>query len=131
MDLPIPVELKPQPLHVPHWDELAEDVRARWDSLLKLIDLPPLVFETMAINLQGDAGEPKFLARRIGTDPLLAAKVLAVANSAAAGQIKEVTSVERAIIQLGLNMLHYIVLAYYLETIVKARIGFSRDHMEY
>jgi HD-like signal output (HDOD) protein len=53
----------------------------------------------------------KELAATIGTDPMLAARVLKYANSPLLGQVREVCSIDRAVVLLGRNGIRNITIA--------------------
>lgn len=92
------------------------------DDLLRDIQLPPppqIVHALMRV-----AGDPdssaKDVAAVIAVEPMLSARLLKVANSSYFGQVREVTTVERATIVLGLNYVRAIGLA------VQLSLPFSR-----
>ena len=113
------------------WEELPEEVRERWHGLITKISLPPLVFDAGFSREEFDAMEPAELAAKVSTDPLLAGKVLAVANSAAMGLSTPITSLERAVVYLGFNLVQSIMVAYYLEHLFIKWPGFPRAHFDY
>ena len=108
------------------WEELPEDVRARWLPPITELILPPVSYDAHHEDMP-----PRELVDKIKHDLVLCAKILAVANSAAQGQVKPVTSVDRAAIQLGTNMLQIIISAYYLEAIFGRYPDYSMDHFQF
>jgi HD-like signal output (HDOD) protein len=108
------------------WEELPEDVRARWMPQIKELILPPVSYDARHEDIP-----PRELVDKIKHDLVLCAKILAVANSAAQGQVKPVTSIDRAAIQLGTNMLQIIISAYHLEAIFGRYPGYSMDHFKF
>jgi HD-like signal output (HDOD) protein len=84
-----------------------QPIREAKQQIIMLKQLPPL--SATATRLLGlltnDNISLEELARVIGQDPTVAARILGVANSAYFGQIKPIHTVEEAIIRvLGLNM---------------------------
>ena len=101
-------------LYVQPWEDLLADEHAFWNKLINDSNLPPLIFSNAdATGLP----EPAELARLINADPLLAGRVLAVANSAAMGRAKEVSDLELAVVYLGANVVQTIVAAYRVEQV--------------
>jgi len=113
-------------IRVYSWEDLPERVRARWMPRISQMILPPVSY----YSLHEDAS-PKELVARAKNDPVLCAKILAVANSAAQGQINPVTSIERAAVQLGANLLQIIISAYHLEAIFGRYSGYSKEHFKF
>ena len=112
------------------WDDQPESVRTFWHKQLSEINLPPLVFEALEINPNDPKFDLKPLAERVSMDPLLAAKVLAVANSAMMGQTKQITTIERAIVRLGLVLVQAIIVTYHMEGVLLKHPSFKREHFE-
>ncbi len=108
------------------WEELPQDVRARWLPQIKELILPPVSYDARHEDIP-----PRELVDKIKHDLVLCAKILAVANSAAQGQVKPVTSIDRAAIQLGTNMLQIIISAYHLEAIFGRYPGYSMNHFKF
>ena len=114
------------PIGIYSWEDLPERVRARWVPRISQMILPPVSY----YSLQEDAS-PKELVAKAKNDPVLCAKILAVANSAAQGQANRVTSIERAAVQLGTNLLQIIISAYHLEAIFGHYSGYSKEHFKF
>jgi HD-like signal output (HDOD) protein len=120
----------PKPLVAP-WRDLPQELRERWLQTLSEVPIPPSLMDQQVVGQIGRTSEPKELAVKLSRDPLLAGKLLAVANSASLGLASPVTSLERAIIQLGTNLVQSLVLAYQLELTLKRWPGYPREYMEY
>jgi HD-like signal output (HDOD) protein len=108
------------------WDELPAAVQKQWLGRITKLTLPPVSYDAREEELS-----PKELVGRVKQDPMLCAKILAVANSAAQGQVQPVTSIERAAVRLGTNMLRIIIAAYHLEAIFGHYPNYSREHFAF
>ena len=113
------------------WDDLPSGVRERWLEQVRDVAIPPILGPTNLSQLLAENVDPRELTRRISRDPLLASRILAVANSAAMGLIKRVTSLERAVVHLGTNLVQTIVVCYQLEMILKQWPNYPREHFNY
>lgn len=113
------------------WDKLDADHRASWETLLRGLTLPPLLVDAQALNLKDDEADPKYLARCIAGDPLLAAKVLIVANFAAAGSARAATTLDRAGLLLGQSTLQGMVRAYFCEDLQPESSPHMRAHLHH
>lgn len=84
--------------------ETAQD--ARLDLILQQIGalptLSPVAVRVMAIT-ESDGADLRELSRLIGSDPVLSAKVLALCRKADLGVSGKITTVDRAVIMLGLD----------------------------
>jgi len=121
----------PESIPVQHWSEIAESDRDFWEGLIAKLTLPPLMREGAVLNLSSSDCEPAEVVERLRADPLVCAKILAVANSAAMGQARQVTSLERAIVLLGYNLVQAIVTIYYMEYTLHEWPGYSLAHFDY
>jgi putative nucleotidyltransferase with HDIG domain len=83
-----------------------------WGKIEARIDLPPLPRTAARLRqlCSDDDSELEAVARVIEEDPVLAAKVLAYANSAYFGLNEEVRSIARATMTLGLSSVYNLVL---------------------
>jgi len=108
------------------WEELPERVRVKWMPRITEMVLPPVSYYTVR-----EDASPRELVAKAKNDPVLCAKILAVANSATQGQIKPVNSLERAAIQLGFNILQIIISAYHMEAIFGRYSGYSMEHFKF
>lgn len=122
-------ELDPKKIVV--WDKQPQEVRDFWHIQLETINLPPIVFEVLEMDADDDSFDWESLATTVGSDPLLAAKVLAVANSAMMGQVNQITSIERAIIRLGMVLIQAIIVTYHMEGVLLKHPEFKREHFEF
>jgi HD-like signal output (HDOD) protein len=121
----------PDSLPVQHWSEIPESDRDFWEGLVGQLTLPPLMTEGDLLNLSSSDCEPAEAVERLRADPLVCAKILAVANSAAMGQARQVTSLERAIVLLGYNLVQAIVTIYYMEYTLREWPGYSLAHFDF
>jgi len=123
----------PAPASIPvqHWHEIPASDRDFWEGLIGQLTLPPLMTEGEVLNLSSSDCEPQEVVERLRADPLVCAKILAVANSAAMGQARQVTSLERAIVLLGYNLVQAIVTIYYMEYSLRQWPGYSLAHFDF
>ena len=116
----------PPDIMIQPWEDLLEDERSEWLNLINGLNLPPLTSVGST-----DSDDPAVFARQISSDPLLAGKVLAVANSAAMGRSREVQSLEQATVYMGTNLVQTIVVAYQLESMLHERKDYPRKFFTY
>jgi len=114
-----------------HWEELPAATRDQWAQLMTELTLPPLSLGLGITTEKLAKLAPAEIAALISDDPVLASKLLAVVNSAAMGLAKPVTSLERAVVHLGINLVRIIVVGYHLETIIGRWPRYPRDHFDY
>jgi HD-like signal output (HDOD) protein len=113
------------------WDEIPESKRDYWHSMLTQLALPPAIQNFKGLDFNIDAFEPQQLSLIIGRDPILAGKILAVANSAAFGPRKNINSLQRAMIHLGFNLVKCVINTYLLESVFRNHPGYPRNHLDY
>lgn len=111
------------------WDELPADEQSQWLEVMFHLNLPPLTDSSLATGSKPD--DPVVISNRLSGDPLLAGKVLAVANSAAMGRTREVQSLEQAVVYLGSNLIEIIVAAYQLESMLHTWGDYPRGFFMY
>lgn len=117
---------EPSSARVINWSDLPEKSRELWNRKVTELTIPPVSYDPSQKE-----ESPKEMIEKIKHDPMLCAKILAVANSAAQGQIKPVTSIERAAVQLGTNILQIIIAAYQMEAIFGHYPQYSREHFQF
>ncbi len=91
-----------------------EEVMAHLDAALDRISLdaqPEIATRVLDLSQDPDA-MPEDLAAVLQLDPTLTARLLGLANSALYGQRKEVTTLDRAIVVLGLGRVRSLALGY-------------------
>lgn len=111
--------------------DLLMPAHGTWAALASQLPLPSESQFSDASRVRLYEMNPREWERFISSDPVLAGKVLAVANSAAFGQARSVTSVARAVLLLGYNMLETIMVAYYLEGAIGRWPDYPRAHYEF
>lgn len=121
---------QPPQLVVP-WEQLPDDTRRRWLHGVTHIALPPLLLELHELGADPDEFNPDRVAALLARDPLLGGKLLAVANSAAMGQSQPVTTLDRAVITLGYNIVQAIIVAYGLEAILRKWPDYPQRHFQF
>lgn len=88
--------------------------------------LPILLLELMESFADEDT-RVEDIAKKIGMDQSISAKVIRMANSAAYRRGKEVESIERAVIRLGFNQIRRIVVATSLSNVFPKTPGFDKN----
>lgn len=97
------------------WDDFDEVKKTYWEDLIRCTRIPSLfIGKTRGLeNLE--SCDSQDIRDRIRRDPLLASKLLSVANSTKTGQRNPVKSIDKAFHQLGLDLVLAIVLVYEME----------------
>lgn len=107
--------------------DLSEERQAYWEAQIRCTNIPSL-FTGHSRGLDNlEALSPEDLQQRISRDPLLSSKLLSVANSTRMGKINPVRSVQKAISQLGLDLVLAIVLTYEMENDLQDGYPVSRE----
>jgi HD-like signal output (HDOD) protein len=116
------------------WAGLPESSRLRWGKPLEQVTPPPLMLEMSAAHLSLESFNPRELSEKAAQDAVLGARLLAVANSAKFGLASPLTSIQRAVVHLGFNLVKSISVTYMLETsfqklapAAKAQLRFNRQ----
>lgn len=113
------------------FDELPEDSRKRWEERLRTITPPPLMLEMSAAHLTLESFNPRELSEKAAQDAVLGGKLLAVANSAKFGLASPLTSIQRAVVHLGFNLVKSITVTFMLESSFKEMKPEARQHMKF
>lgn len=116
-------------IEVKSWDDLPAPVQTEWMDTVANVKFPPLLTEVIAAGLSLDYYDPRQLADMAGRDPVLGAKLLAVANSAKFGLTTPMTSIQRAVIHLGYNLVKTIMVAYQLEATFDTVTQIPKEHL--
>lgn len=95
-------------------------------NIKQLPVLPILLIELMESFTNEDV-RVEDIAKKIGMDQSISAKVIRMANSAAYHRGKEVESIERAVIRLGFNQVRRIVVATSLSNVFPKTPGFDKS----
>ncbi|MCG6200043.1 HDOD domain-containing protein [Psychromonas antarctica] len=88
--------------------------------------LPILLLELME-SFSQEGARVEDIAKKIGMDQSISAKVIRMANSAAYRRGNEVESIERAVIRLGFNQVRSIVVATSLSNVFPDTPGFDKN----
>ena len=84
------------------------------DQLLKKVyELPsiPKVVQELIASFSSHTADAASISRNIHTDPVIAAKVLRLANSARYGAGRNIASLDTAVVMLGFDTLKTLVVA--------------------
>jgi HD-like signal output (HDOD) protein len=111
----------------PTWEALPEAKRREWLSDIRDFPPPPMFLELLDGDLRYDKYVPQALADKLSHDPVLAGHLLARANSAAFGLREPVTSLRRAMVHLGFNLVRSTVLRHQVEVSVSELKGLLRS----
>jgi len=98
-----------------------------FSNVKKLPALPTVLLELME-SFSNDDVQVEEIAKKIGKDQAISAKVIRMANSTAFRRGKEVESIEQAVIRLGFKQVRSIVIAANLSNTFPTIEGFDIDH---
>lgn len=112
------------------WDNLPPGVQDRWSTIIRQIPLPPISFGDVAFTPL-EKIEPEEWVQLFSADPLMCAKLLVVANSAAMGLITPITNLKRAVVHLGGSLVRIIVLGYYIEGLLARWDHYPKEHFAF
>ena len=119
-------------LQIHQWFELDLDLTDHWDPIIEqLVPAPPLMTELSGPDLTLDSFDPRVMAEKVGHDAVLGARILAVANSAKFGLSQSMTSIQRAMVHLGFNMVRSTIINYLLESRFSKPLPIPAAHMQY
>ena len=116
---------------VQDWDSLDESTRGYWSARLEMVTPPPLLLELSSQRLTLEDFDPRKLAEKVMHDPVLGGKLLGIANSARFGLTKPLTSIQRAIVHLGFNLVKSVMVSYMMENTFAKALPVPRSHLEY
>jgi HD-like signal output (HDOD) protein len=108
------MEITVQDVLATGFNSLPEELREHWSAKLDTIKPPPLLLDLHS-GMTMDSFDPKRLGALVSQDPVLAAKLLAVANSALYAPAQPITAVGRALVHIGFVMARTIISSYQLE----------------
>ncbi len=113
------------------FDELPEASRERWGRNFDKVTPPPLMLELSAAHLSLESFNPRELSEKAAQDAVLGARLLAVANSAKFGLATPLTSIQRAVVHLGFNLVKSIAVTYMLEAQFRKLAPSAKTHLYY
>jgi HD-like signal output (HDOD) protein len=117
---------------IPAWYDLPHHVRDEWDNKVdQLVPAPPLLTELTGVDLTLERFDTRELAETLSHDALLAGRILAVANSAKFGLAQQMTSIQRAMVHLGFNLVKSIVVSFLIDYRVGESLNISLGHVDY
>ncbi|MCH8967611.1 MAG: HDOD domain-containing protein [Planctomycetes bacterium] len=125
MDAPV------EQILVQPWEELPQDQRELWHKRITKIALPPLLTDVGADSFSLESFDPRQLSAKVSQDAVLGGKLLAVANSAKFGLTQSLTSIQRAVVHLGFNLVKTIMVAYQLENTFEGLADLPKELMTY
>ena len=119
-------------LEIPSWTELDPAVREEWSPRIEqLVPAPPLLAEFGGPHLTLEEFDARSLADKVGHDAVLGARILATANSARFGLVKPMTSIQRAMVHLGFNLVKSVIISYVLEHHFGQPLPLTEEHVSY
>lgn len=91
------------------------------DVIKRIYELPsiPQVVQELIANFSSQSANAESISKRIQTDPVIAAKVLRLANSVRYGAGRKVASLDSAVVMLGIDALKTLVIASGVTSTVK------------
>ncbi|MBA56781.1 MAG: signal transduction protein [Pseudomonadales bacterium] len=91
------------------------------DVIKRIYDLPsiPQIVQELIANFNSASANAETISRRIQSDPVIAAKVLRLANSVRYGAGRRVASLDSAVVILGIDTLRTLVIASGVTSAVK------------
>lgn len=98
-----------------------------FDKIKQLPTIPRLLHELM-LCVENEDARIDDIADKIAMDQALSIRVLRMANSAALSRGKPITSIEQAVIRLGINRLRSLVVAAGIASAFKTPASFDRNH---
>lgn len=113
----------------PLWNNLSASDQQRWQADIADFPPPPTLLEMLSGDLSLEKYDPQSLARRIAGDSVLSARVLGLANSAAYGLNSPITTIKRALVQLGFNLARSTILRYQLEASASHLTGIQTEEL--
>jgi HD-like signal output (HDOD) protein len=113
------------------WEALPDETRKYWSERLDRVTPPPLLLELSTAHLRLDEFDPRALAEKVSHDAVLAGNLLAVVNSAKFGLTNPMTSVQRAVVHLGFNLVKSVIMSYMLEHSFEDPLSSSAEHIDY
>lgn len=91
------------------------------DMIKRIYELPsiPQIVQELIANFNSTSANAESISRKIQSDPVIAAKVLRLANSVRYGSGRKVASLDSAVVMLGIDALKTLVIASGLTSTVK------------
>ena len=115
-----------------NWDSLNPDLQCIWNAKIDvLLPAPPLLNELSSHHLTLEHFDARELADKVGHDAVLGGRILAVANSARFGLRQPMTSIQRAMVHMGFNLVKSIISTYMLESGFANAPQIPDKHMEF
>jgi len=126
------MDIEDRKIEIPQWYELDLEMTGKWDPLIdQLVPAPPLMTELSGPDLTLDSFDARLMAEKVSHDAVLGSRILAVANSARFGLSQPMTSIQRAMVHLGFNMVRSVIMSYLLENRFTKPIPVPAEHMRY
>jgi HD-like signal output (HDOD) protein len=116
---------------VKSWNELPDSVRELWLKWMEMVPPPPLMIELSTGHLSIESFNPRELAEKAALDPVLAGKLLGTVNSAAFGLSQPMTSVQRAVVHMGFNLVKSILVSCMLDRGFGSAMSVLQEHRDY
>jgi HD-like signal output (HDOD) protein len=113
----------------PTWEALAEQTRFQWLAEIQNFPAPPLILELLGGGLTLEQYDPQRLAEQLVSDSVLTGRIISRANSAAFGLRQPVTTLSRALVQLGFNTVRNLITRYQIEMSALRLPGIVREHI--
>jgi HD-like signal output (HDOD) protein len=119
-------------LEILEWHALAEGLREAWNERIEmLLPAPSLLKELSGPGLSLEEFDARVLSAKVGQDAVLAGRLLGVANSAKFGLTQPMTSIQRAMVHLGFNLVKSIIATYLVECGFSKAPPLPQAHIEF
>ncbi len=113
----------------PTWEMLPERMRSRWLAEIQNFPTPPMILELIGGQLSLESYDPQKLAEMLSRDSVLTGRLIARANSAIYGLSEPITTLNRALVQLGFTTVRSLITRYQLEMTALLLPGLVRQHI--
>lgn len=113
----------------PIWEGLPEKVRSRWLAEIQNFPTPPMILELLGGQLSLDSYDPQKLSEMLARDSVLTGRLISRANSAIYGLRNPITSLARALVQLGFSTVRSLITRYQMEMTALLLPGMVREHI--
>ncbi|MCC7477896.1 HDOD domain-containing protein [bacterium] len=110
---------------------LPDELQELWDQRLREVKPPPLGLGVGAESMSLENFDARQLAQVVSHDPILAGKILSVANSARYAPAQPITAVQRALVHIGFVMARTIISSYQLEVSFARMPDIPRSHIQF
>lgn len=113
----------------PTWEMLPERVRSRWLAEIQNFPTPPMILELLGGQLSLESYDPQKLSEMLARDSVLTGRLISRANSAVYGLREPITTLGRALVQLGFTTVRSLITRYQMEMTALLLPGMVRQQI--